>query len=100
METKVAKNGTQTWVSIDGRMDTLNSKDFEKDVQPLLSEENPDIVVDCTKLQYISSSGLRVFMSLLKSVNSHKGKLVLKNMTAEVKEVFDMIGFSAIFDIE
>jgi anti-anti-sigma factor len=100
METKITKNGNQTVVSIVGRLDTLSSKDFERDLQPVLQEVNPDIVIDCRDMKYISSSGLRLFMALLKNVNSKKGKLVIRNLDEGVKEVFDTVGFSAIFDIQ
>lgn len=100
MKTEIKKNDTQIIVSVEGRMDTLSSKEFEQDIQPLYEEKNPDIVIDCKDLQYISSSGLRLFMTLYKNVRSNKGKLVLKNMMPEVKEVFDITGFSNIFVIE
>ena len=60
---------------------------------------NPDIEVDCTNMEYTSSQGLRMFLMLQKSVGSKGGKLVLKNMKAQVKEVFDITGFSSIINI-
>lgn len=61
--------------------------------------ENPDIEFDCTDMEYTSSQGLRMFLMLQKSVNNRKGQLVMKNMKPQVKEVFDITGFSNIIKI-
>ena len=61
--------------------------------------EHPDIVIDCEKMEYTSSQGLRMFLMLQKSVNAHSGKMVLVNMRPQVKEVFDITGFSNIITI-
>lgn len=66
---------------------------------PLLEGGNPDIELDCSELEYISSSGLRLFLTLQKSVNARGGKLVIKNMNSQIKEIFNMTGFSRIMTI-
>ena len=100
METKITKEGAQTIIKVDGRMDTLNAKEVEQSIQQVLQEAKPDVCIDCEDLEYISSSGLRVFMTILKYTNSVDGKLVLQKMRPDVKDVFDMTGFSALFNIE
>lgn len=93
------ENG-KSLVSLEGRLDTTNVNQFETEIQPLLGLNNPDIEIDCTDFNYISSSGLRLFLVLQKNVMSKSGKLVLKNLHPTIKEVFDMTGFSSIFTIE
>lgn len=90
----------KTLAKVEGRLDTTNSEDFEKKMTPLMTGANPDIELDCTDFVYISSSGLRLLLTLQKSVMARGGKLVIKNMKSEIKEVFDMTGFSKIFTIE
>lgn len=99
METTINKVGDQTTLTINGRLDTPNSKAFEESIQPILQDEKPNLCIECTKLEYISSSGLRQFLTLLKYVKSVNGTIVVKNLNPEVKEVFDMTGFSGIFNI-
>ncbi len=84
---------------VEGRLDTINAPEFEKLMQPLLAATDP-IVLDCAALEYIASSGLRLFLTLQKSVTARKGQLTLKNLTPEIKAVFDMTRFSSIFNIE
>ena len=92
-------DGTRTIVILDGRLDTTNVEQFQKDIAPLLEGDKPDIEIDCTGMTYTSSQGLRQFLMLQKSVSSRNGHLVMKNMAPQVKEVFDITGFSHIITI-
>lgn len=100
MEVSINKDGNKTLVKIVGRLDTTNVADFEKEITPVMTEPGRDMELDCSQLDYISSSGLRVFLMLQKRVPGVGGKLVLSNMKSEIREVFDMTGFSSIFTIE
>ena len=99
MSTIIVKEGDKTVIKTGQKMDTLNSTEFEDAIQPLFKEPNPDYIIDYKKLEYISSSGLRLFMSILKYTQSKDGKLILINMQPKVKDIFDMIGFTALFKI-
>ena len=100
MDVKIQNDGSKTLATLSGRLDTTNAAQFQQDIQELMTCENPDIELDCTDMEYTSSQGLRLFLLLQKSVNSRKGKLVMKNMKAQVKEVFDITGFSNIINIQ
>jgi anti-sigma B factor antagonist len=99
MDIVVTEEGTKTIVNIDGRIDTNTSYEFEKAVMPLASRPNPDVEVNCEKLDYISSSGLRVFMELDKGIIANNGKIVLKGLNEGVMEIFKMTGFDHLFKI-
>ena len=57
------------------------------------------LVFDLTDLEYISSSGLRVFLSAQKAMNK-KGSMIVKNASEMVMEIFDITGFVDILTIE
>jgi len=99
MEVKIEKIEDKTMVVLNGRLDTTNADKFQQDIAPLMQGDTPDIEMDCTGLEYTSSQGLRMFLVLQKSVTARKGNLVLKNMKPNVKEVFDITGFSNIIKI-
>ncbi len=99
MEVTISKEGGKTFVSLTGRIDTTNAEKFQQDIVPLMEDPNPDITLDCTNLEYTSSLGLRMFLMLQKSVMSKGGSLVMKEMRPQVKEVFDITGFSNIIKI-
>ena len=99
MDVTINKSENKTFVTLVGRLDTTNAAQFQQDIAPLMEGENPDIEIDCTQMEYTSSQGLRMFLMLQKSVLARKGKMVMKNMKPQVKEVFDITGFSNIITI-
>lgn len=86
-------------VTIDGRIDTTNYHEFEKAMSQLFDEDVKAIYLDCSALNYISSSGLRVFLTVQKKMMSTGGKFLLFAMQPTIKEIFDISGFSSIFSI-
>lgn len=86
-------------VVLSGRLDTTNADQFLKDIDPLMKASSANIEMDCTDMEYTSSQGLRMFLMLQKNANSKGCTLVLKNMRPQVKEVFDITGFSNIIKI-
>ena len=86
-------------VVLEGRLDTTNAAQFQKDIAPLMEGAQPQITIDCEGMEYTSSQGLRMFLMLQKSVMARGGSLVMKSMRPQVKEVFDITGFSNIIKI-
>lgn len=100
MNVTINTQDNKTLVILDGRIDTTNANQFQQDITPLMQLQNPDIEIDCSQMTYTSSQGLRIFLMLQKSVTANNGKMVLKNMPSQVKEVFDITGFSNIITIQ
>lgn len=99
MDVLINNQDSKTLVTLKGRLDTTNAAQFQQDIEPLMTCPNPDIEFDCTDMEYTSSQGLRMFLILQKSVLARKGKMVMRNMKPQVKEVFDITGFSNIITI-
>ena len=99
MEIKILEQSGAKIVNICGRLDTVTSPELEKSVTPLI-EVGKTIVFDCEKMEYISSAGLRVVLSTHKQCAASGGRFILRNLTAEVRSVFDMTGFSRLLTIE
>ncbi len=99
MDITIKNDGAKTLVTLNGRLDTTNADQFQTDIQPLMTMPNPDIDIECSGMSYTSSQGLRIFLSLQKSVLARGGKMVMLNMNPQVKEVFDITGFSNIIAI-
>jgi len=100
MEIKISQDGNSIIASIIGRLDTIAAQNCEQDLKPVFDHADKDITLLLDKLDYVSSSGLRVLLNLRKEVTAKGGTLVLKNLTDEVKSVFVMTGFIKIFTIE
>lgn len=99
MNIEITKEGKKTFATLNGRLDTTNADQFQKDIIPLMEDPEPDIEFDCTGMEYTSSQGLRLFLMLQKTVTMKRGSMVMKNMKSQVKEVFDITGFSNIIKI-
>ena len=99
MNTEIKIEGNTVRASITGRLDTINAAKCEKDFLPLKENAEKEIVIDCTGLEYISSSGLRLFLSLRKEVQAKSGSLVIENINDDIRNVFNITGFSKLFDI-
>lgn len=99
MDIQNEKQGEFMVVQINGRVDTTNYTEFEKHISAIIDGGESNIVLNCDKLNYISSSGLRVFLITQKRLMAAKGKLHLCSMQPSIKEIFDISGFSSIFKI-
>ncbi len=100
MKTEIVENGNQLIAKFSGRLDTAAAVQTAEDVKPLLEAENKEIILDCTALEYISSSGLRIFLSVRKEAATHGSKVVVRNINADIRQVFMMTGFISLFVIE
>ncbi len=85
-------------LSLEGRLDTTTAPELENVVKTEL-EGVTALNVDMEKLEYISSAGLRVLLSAQKAMNK-QGSMTIKNASEDVKEIFDVTGFSDILNIE
>lgn len=100
MEVNILNEGDAKVVVIDGRLDTVTAPELERAIAPLLAEKKQTVIFECKDMEYVSSSGLRVVLSSYKSVVSNGGRFVLRNLSKDVRSVFDLTGFSRILAIE
>jgi len=98
MEISKHENDGVVMVSLIGRLDAASAGDTEADLKELAVDKSK-ILVDLSALEYISSAGLRVLLVLAKIMRQHNAKMCLCALRDSVSEVFDISGFSAIFDI-
>ena len=97
MKTKVQEQEGKLIAFFEGRLDTAAAAQTETDLQPLLSSEAGDVILDCTALDYISSSGLRLFITVLKSANARGKEVYVRGMSDSIRDVFAMTGFINLF---
>jgi len=83
-----------------GRLDGSNAAAAESELLGLLSEQGSAVTVDLSKLDYVSSAGLRVFLSAAKAAKAKGGKLTLLSPKPAVMEVLQISGFDRILDIQ
>ena len=99
MNIKVEKINDFSILKIGGKMDISNSATVESEIEKLFSSGEKNIIFNCNDLNYISSSGLRVFLLAQKKAVADKVKIHLCNLSPEIRKIFDISGFSTIFRI-
>jgi len=86
-------------VFLNGRLDAYNSNLVENKFNELIDSGKVKMVADLSGVEYISSSGLRVMLSSLKKLNQLEGTLKLSALQPYVLEVFEIAGFTQLFEI-
>ena len=98
MKTEIIDNGKQVIAKFSGRLDTAAAVQTAEDVKPLMDKADKEIILDCTELEYIASSGRRILISILKGAKANGSKVVLKNLNDDIKNVFKLTGFINLFE--
>lgn len=86
-------------LSINGEIDASSSIHLETALKDAMANSK-QILVDTSELEYISSAGLGVFMSLLQDLESDEIQMVLYNMKPKVVEVFEILGLDQLINIK
>lgn len=91
--------GSHRVLALTGRLDTNTSGELDRHLAEHVGLADR-LVLELTSIEYVSSAGLRVVLMLAKKLQRGGGALVLCGMSAGVREVFDIAGFSKILTIE
>lgn len=86
-------------LALSGRLDATAAKNFEEEILGVIASGAQRLVVDLAQLEYVSSSGLRIFLLAAKRLQGTQGKIVLCSLKDHIRQVFDLAGFSSIFSI-
>ncbi len=100
MKTTIEEVGDKIIVTLDGELDTAAAVGVDHKMTPLYEGKQKEIVIDCTRLEYIASSGLRILLRIQKQAQVNQNHVVLKNLSENNKKVFELTGFDSIFDFE
>ncbi|MBR1509328.1 MAG: STAS domain-containing protein [Bacteroidales bacterium] len=100
MEVRITEKENVISVAMVGRLDTAVSQEVAGKMQPVLDEAQKTIILDCKELSYISSSGLRIFLTVRKAAAAKGGKVIVRDINNEIRQVFMMTGFLNLFEIQ
>ncbi len=98
MEIDLIREGDSLTVALDGALDTITSKELEGRLRKEIAGVK-ELVFDLSKMEYVSSAGLRVLLSAQKVMN-RQGSMRVGNVTPEVMEIFEITGFVELINIE
>ncbi len=84
---------------LDGRLDAASAPILERKINSLIDEDHTHLLLDFSRIDYLSSAGMRVLLSATKKLMGKKGDLILFSLSDEVSEVIKMAGFDKILRI-
>ncbi len=98
MTIEIKKNAAETIIAVEGRLDTITAPALDKTINEDIGDTK-NLVLDVKGMEYISSAGLRVLLGAQKKMQKI-GSMKVKNVCAEVMDIFEMTGFADILVIE
>lgn len=99
MDIESENHGQVLLLRPDGRLDTETAGELELALHDAFESGRRHFILDLTRISYVSSAGLRVLLALAKKLDGDIGTLRLAALNASVKQVFDIAGFTSLFDI-
>ena len=100
MNAKIEEIDGKFVATLAGEMDTAAATEAEEVLQSLYNSDGKDVIIDCTSLEYIASSGLRILLGILKGAKAAGSKVVMRGVNDDIKNVFKLTGFISIFEFE
>ena len=91
--------GDHYLIELIGDLDIYNNKKFKEKLADIYEDLDKDLVVDCSNLEYIDSTGLGSFISLLKLTRDEEKEITVKNLKKNIKKVFKITDLDKLFNI-
>lgn len=86
-------------IRLDGRLDATSSPQLEAKVNELIEQKQQKLILSLQNVDYLSSAGMRVLLSITKKIKSISGKLMICSLTDDVMDIIKMAGFNQILPI-
>ena len=99
MEVKFDKQDSNLTVVISGNIDTVTAPELDSELQENLAGIK-NLILDFAAVDYISSAGLRVILMTNQLMEDVDGKMTVKNVNEDVRDVFEMTGFDSLLNLE
>jgi anti-sigma B factor antagonist len=94
-----SRQGAVTVLSLDGRLDSVSAPELTRQIAALADTGRVRIAIDCARLEYVSSAGLRVFLGAAKRLNAAQGRFALGAAVEQVREILEMAGFANVLPV-
>lgn len=91
MKLEVVKQGEVSVCFPAGRLDLSQSLSFEKQLHEMIGGGTSKLIFDLSKLDYLSSSGVRVFIALIKQIREKNGRIVFCSLTVPISNLLEML---------
>ena len=86
-------------LGVKGNLDEITSETFQKKLIEFIENGENQIILDCSKLEYVSSGGIRVFYLVANLLDDKNGKIVFCSLNPNIKKLFDIVEMEDDFEI-
>lgn len=100
IDIKEEKNQDVLVIRIKGRLDAMTSAEAERRVLNVIEHGDKKLLLDFLNVEYISSAGMRMLLTVAKKLKNLSGKLVLCSVNTRVMDVLKMSGFDHVIDLQ
>ena len=97
MKTTIETTEGKALVTLEGVLDSYIAEEVGEKFEPLYELSDTEITLDCTNLEYIASSGLRLFLMLLQNTKPNGCSVIVKGANEELMSIFEATGFKSLF---
>ena len=99
MEFTETKTGDFLVINLIGQLKSTQHTELQNLLAGVLNQGEKNIILNCSGLTYITSSGLRIFLLALKKITAMSGKLRIAGLRENIREIMVIAGFTSIFNI-
>ncbi len=99
MKTTIEEQKDRFLVTLDGELDTAAAVEVNETLKPLYDASGKDVDIDCSHLEYIASSGLRILITIVKAAKAGGSKVVMHSVNDDIRDVLKMTGFISLFEM-
>ncbi|MCB1144895.1 MAG: STAS domain-containing protein [Leptospiraceae bacterium] len=99
MDILLERIGKHVLVKLSGRLDITQSDEVESTLSKDIQTGDGDMIINLSQISYISSSGIRIFVGMVRELGRQGRKLKLCSITPPVKKVFDVVELLDLFDV-
>ena len=99
VDVKEEAKGDVLVLKVHGRLDAVSSPSTERKILERINSGHPKVLLDFAGVDYLSSAGMRVLLSVSKKLKTLSGKLVICSITPNVMDVLKMSGFDHVLEL-
>ncbi|MFZ3590193.1 STAS domain-containing protein [Bacillus sp. DJP31] len=99
LQLEIKQEDLTRFIFVKGEVDAFTAPQLKDQLVPLAEETGSHLVIDLAEVSYIDSTGLGVFIGILKTTRKHKGSLQLVGLNDRIKRLFTITGLHEIIDI-
>ena len=99
MSLNIEDKGKAKVVKLEGKLDVNLSVSVESELDALIESGNINLILEISKVEYLSSSGIRVFINMMRKVKDKNGRLVLASVPDVIKKILKTVDLEDLFEV-